>query len=109
MERELRSQDGADELIEGFAGPFYVALNRATFYLLGVIFISMAPLIVFLVRDQPSGVRIAVSIGVAMESGTLVHVYIERVLGMKGPVPWMVHLAVAGVLYIPIYAYLFGF
>jgi len=84
----------ADGLIIGSAGPFYVALNRPTFYLLAGIFLTMAPVIVFFLRDASRPVQLAVSFGISMETGTLAHIWLERVRGMRGVLPWVVHLAV---------------
>jgi hypothetical protein len=105
---EKRENQAADGLIVGSVGPFYVALNRATFYLAGAIFLTAAPWIILFIRDAATPVRLVVSFGVSMETGTLVHVWMERVRGMEGLLPWMAHLAVTVVLFGAILALLFG-
>jgi hypothetical protein len=98
----------ADGLIVGSVGPFYVALNRATFYLVGGIFLIVAPVLILLIRDGSTPLRLAVSFGVSMETGTLAHVWMERILGMRGALPWAAHGLITLALFGLILSLLFG-
>ena len=98
MARETRQQR-ADGLIIGSAGPFYVALNHAAFYLVVIIFFIAAPIVVFVLRDAGSLVRVVVAGGIAMETGTIVHIWLERVRGWRGAAPWVIHGGVAGAVF----------
>lgn len=87
------------ELIEGGAGPFYIALSRQTFYLLAAIFASLAPLVLYLVRDASIPVHVVVILGVSMESGTLAHIYLERIRRSPVLLGWAAHAAVTAALF----------
>jgi hypothetical protein len=82
----------ADGLTVGSVGPFYVALNRAALYLVSGIFLTAAPLVIFVLRDASTPVRLVVSFGVSMDTGTLAQI---------------VHLLVTIVLFGAIFALLF--
>lgn len=82
-------------LIEGEAGPFYVALNRAAFYLLTAVFAALVPLVAWILRDASMPIRAAVSAGCALEAGALAHIYVQRVLGRSAPAAWTAHALVA--------------
>lgn len=93
-----KHQRGTGTLVEGVAGPFYIALNHATFYLLAGIFVSAAPLIVYLVRNASDPARVVVAFGVAMETGTLVHILLERIRGYPVLLSWIAHALVSAVI-----------
>ena len=73
------SNNRTDGLVEKFVGPFYIAFSHATFYLLTVIYLTTAPLLVYVIRDSSTSVRIVVAAGLAMETGALAHIYLARI------------------------------
>ena len=89
------SNNRTDGLVEGSVGPFYIAFSHATFYLLTVIYLSIAPLLVYVIRDASATVRIAVAAGLAMETGALVHIYLERIRDVHKAASWGVHAVVS--------------
>lgn len=86
------------DLIEGGAGPFYVALNRATFYLIAGVFVAIVPIVLYVIRDAPAPVAAAVALGIALESGAVVHIMIERVMKRPSRLAWSAHIAISIVL-----------
>src|SRR5262245_50232041 len=99
MRQPLAMDTARRRLIEGNAGPFYVAMNRATFYLCASIFIITAPIVVYLMRSAPLGWRISVEAGTAIEMGTLLHILVDRVYGWRPLPAWGLHGATAAILF----------
>jgi hypothetical protein len=101
VERAQRSN-----LIEGNAGPFYVAMNRATFYLCSGIFIATAPVVIYLMHDAPSGWRYTIEAGTAVEVGTLLHIAVDRIYGWPPSAAWAVHAGAAVAVFVPMLVFL---
>jgi len=89
------SNNRTDGLVEGSVGPFYIAFSRATFYLLVVIYLTIAPLLVYVIRDASTSVRLVVAAGLAMETGALAHIYLERIRDVHKLASWGAHAVVS--------------
>ena len=101
------SNNRTDGLVEGSVGPFYIAFSHATFYLLTVIYVSIAPLLVYVIRDASTSVRIVVAAGLAMETGALAHIYLERIRDVHKAASWGAHAVVSIAAFALILALLF--
>ncbi len=84
-----------DGLVEGSVGPFYIAFSRATFYLLCAIYLTIAPLLIWVIRDSSTSVRLVVAAGLAMETGALAHIYLERIRDIHKLASWSAHAVVS--------------
>ncbi|MEX0750114.1 MAG: hypothetical protein WD359_04820 [Dehalococcoidia bacterium] len=102
------SRDARDGLIEGAVGPFYVAINRATFLLVTAIFLAIIPVVVYLLRDASVPLIWVVAGGISLEAGAVAHIAVERVLRKPVRQAWMAHGAVSGLLVVTLLAILLG-
>ncbi len=88
-------------LIEGRIGPFYVALNEATFYLIAAVYAVASDTPVFVLRDKAQGLRLALAIFIPFETGLLAHIYAEKLRGWPAGRARLLHLVIS-VLSIPL-------
>lgn len=86
-------------LIEGRIGPLYVAMNHATFFLCAGLFLVSAPFVILLMRGASAPWRLTVEAGTAMETGTLLHIVVDRIYHWPARWAWGVHFATAVVLF----------
>jgi hypothetical protein len=96
------------QLIEGGIGPFYVAVNRAAFFLVAGVFIAVIPLVVYLIRDASTPIVFAVVAGIALEAGAVAHIMVERVLTFTARAAWLSHAAVSVAMASALVLFLFG-
>jgi hypothetical protein len=108
MQMDAQSRGTDRDLIEGGVGPFYVALNRATFFLVAAIFFAAAPVVAFVLRDAPLALRIAVLAGIALESGAVAHIACERVFHAPARIGWAAHVAVSALVAAALFAVMFA-
>lgn len=97
----------AGGLVEGSVGPFYIGFSHATFYLLAGIFATIAPLLIYVIRNSSTSVQVVVAAGLAMETGALAHIYLERVRDIHKLASWGAHAIVSGAALALILAVLF--
>jgi len=83
------------DLIEGGVGPFYVALNRAAFFLVAGVFVAIIPVALYLVRDAALPIMITVAGGIALEAGAVAHILLERVMRRPAREAWVAHAIVS--------------
>ena len=88
-------------LIDGGIGPFYVAINAATFYLIAAVYLVASVALVFILRDRAPGLRLALAIFIPFEVGLLAHIYAEKLACWSRRSAILLHLAVS-VLSIPL-------
>ena len=82
-------------MIEGRAGPFYVAVNPATFYLIAALYAVVSVLLVFLLRDRAPLLRLALAVFIPFETGLLAHIYVEKIAGWSRRRSGLLHLGVS--------------
>ena len=93
------SEQRTGGLVEGSVGPFYIAFSHATFYLLAGIFATIAPLLIYVIRDSSASVQVVVAAGVAMETGALVHIYLERIRDIHKAESWGAHAIISAIVF----------
>lgn len=82
-------------LIEGRVGPFYVALNAATFYLIAAVYAVASLALVVVLRERAPLLRLALAIFIPFETGLLAHIYVEKLLGWGRGRSTVLHLLVS--------------
>jgi hypothetical protein len=98
------AKPGAGGLIEGSVGPFYVALNRATFLLVGAIYALAVVTAGVVLRDLPAGWRVALALGLGFEAGTVAHIFTGRFLGWPRGRTLAVHAGTGAVVAAALFA-----
>ena len=89
------SNRGEGPLIEGRIGPFYVAVNAATFYLMAAAYTVASLFLIFVLRDRTPMLRLALAVFIPFETGLLAHVYVEKLAGWSRRRATMLHLLVS--------------
>lgn len=84
-----------EQLIEGAIGPFYVALNAPTFYLIAGAYSVVSVVLVLVLRDRTPGLRLALAVFIPFETGLLAHVYVKKLRGWPKRRSTLLHLAVS--------------
>lgn len=82
-------------LIEGSIGPFYVAINAATFYLIAAVYLIATLALVVLLRGRAPGLRLALAIFLPFETGFLAHIYVEKLAGWGRRPATVLHLVIS--------------
>lgn len=100
-EQRIPGGHGRLRLIEGRAGPFYVALNAATFYLIAAVYAVASVVLVFVLRDKAQVFRLALAVFIPFETGLLAHVYVEKLRGWPAGRSRLLHLLIS-VLSLPL-------
>lgn len=95
------------QLIEGSIGPFYIAISRATLYLLAAVFFPLAGAALFWLRDSAPAVRIVLAFGIGMETGTLIHIFLEKIRGWPAVGARVAHAAAVALVTVVLLGLLF--
>jgi hypothetical protein len=82
-------------LIEGGVGPFYVAMNAATFYLIAAIYLVASIGLAVALRGRAPLLRLGLAIFIPFETGLLAHIYVEKLAGWSRRGATLLHLAVS--------------
>jgi hypothetical protein len=82
-------------LIEGGVGPFYVAMNAATFYLIAGSYTVATLVLAVVLRGRAPGLRLALAVFIPFETGLLAHIYAEKLAGWPGRRALLLHLAIS--------------
>lgn len=90
-----RGSTRGGRLIEGGIGPFYVAVNAATFFLIAGVYLVVSLALVFLLRERAPALRLALAIFIPFETGLLAHVYVEKLVGWSKRRASSLHLVVS--------------
>jgi hypothetical protein len=86
---------GGGPLLEGGIGPFYVAVNAATFYLIAATYAVATVALALLLRGRAPGVRLALAVFIPFETGLLAHVYAEKVVGWTKRQATLLHVLIS--------------
>ena len=99
---ERRSPGGrGGALIEGGIGPFYVAMNAATFYLIAAAYAVASVVLAIVLRGRAPALRIALAVFIPFEAGLLAHIYAEKLAGWGKRSATLLHVAVS-LVFIPL-------
>ncbi len=94
MKTEMPDRRGGP-LIEGGIGPFYVAMNAATFYLIAAAYVVASVLLAIVLRGRAPALRVALAIFIPFEAGLLAHIYVEKLAGWGKRSATLLHVAVS--------------
>jgi hypothetical protein len=82
-------------MIEGHIGPFYVAMNAATFYLIAAVYALASVGLLVVLRDRAPLLRLALAVFIPFETGLLAHIYVEKLRGWRTRPAMLLHIAVS--------------
>ena len=94
MEPRPRRPKGGP-LIEGGIGPFYVAMNAATFYLIAVAYALASVVLAVVLRGRAPALRLALAVFIPFEAGLLAHIYVEKLAGWGRRSATLLHVVVS--------------